>query len=71
MLKATNIHKAYGALQVLKGMDLEIKKGEIVSIMGASGAGKSTLLQILGTLDEADMGSIYLHLQEIWILKTQ
>ena len=51
MIKATNIQKFYGNLQVLKGVDLHIKKGEIVSIVGPSGAGKTTLLQILGTLD--------------------
>jgi lipoprotein-releasing system ATP-binding protein len=51
MIKATNIQKFYGNLQVLKGVDLHIKKSEIVSIVGASGAGKTTLLQILGTLD--------------------
>jgi len=51
MIQATNIQKFYGELQVLKGVDLHIKKGEIVSIVGPSGAGKTTLLQILGTLD--------------------
>lgn len=51
MIKATNIKKNYGELQVLKGVELHIKKGEIISIVGASGAGKTTLLQILGTLD--------------------
>jgi len=51
MIKAENIQKYYGALQVLKGVELDIKKGEVVSIVGTSGAGKTTLLQILGTLD--------------------
>lgn len=52
MITAKNIHKYYGDLEVLKGINLEIKKGEIVSIIGPSGAGKTTLLQILGTLDK-------------------
>jgi lipoprotein-releasing system ATP-binding protein len=60
MLSARNIHKKYGSLDVLKGVDLVINKGEIVSIVGSSGAGKSTLLHILGTLDNADSGEIHL-----------
>ena len=60
MLKATGIFKSYGSLQVLKGVNIEISKGEIVSISGSSGAGKSTLLHILGTLDVADKGEIFL-----------
>ncbi|OHX65062.1 ABC transporter ATP-binding protein [Flammeovirga pacifica] len=60
MLRAKGITKSYGKLNVLKGIDLEIKANEIVSIMGASGAGKSTLLQILGTLDTPKEGSVWI-----------
>src|ERR1700761_8460516 len=61
MLKAINIHKSYGQLQILKGVDLEVEKGEIVTIIGASGAGKSTLLNILGTLDRPDKGQLFIN----------
>jgi lipoprotein-releasing system ATP-binding protein len=58
MLTAHSIYKSYGQLKILKGVDLEVKKGEIVTIVGASGAGKSTLLNILGTLDKPDSGKV-------------
>ncbi len=58
MIKAKDIRKSYGKLKVLEGINLEIAKGEIVSVVGASGAGKSTLLHIIGTLDKADSGDV-------------
>ena len=69
MLIATNIIKQYDHLTVLKGVDISIKQGEIVSIVGSSGAGKSTLLHILGTLDKADKGEIVLNGQHLEMLK--
>ena len=65
MIKASNIYKSFGNVEVLKGVDLTINKGEIACIVGASGAGKSTLLQIIGTLDKADKGSITIDTQDI------
>ena len=65
MLTAKNIIKNYGTLPVLRGVDIDIKKAEIVSIVGSSGAGKSTLLHILGTLDKADGGSISLEGEQV------
>jgi lipoprotein-releasing system ATP-binding protein len=61
MLTAKNIKKSYGSLQVLRGVSLEVAKGELVAIVGPSGAGKSTLLHILGTLDNPDAGEIFLN----------
>lgn len=61
MLRATAINKSYGQLQILKGVDFQVQKGEIVTIVGASGAGKSTLLNILGTLDRPDSGQLFIN----------
>ena len=69
MIKASGITKSYGTLKVLKGIDLNITEKEVVSIVGASGAGKTTLLQILGTLDNADSGSIFYNGTDISRLK--
>ena len=68
MITVKNIHKYYDKLHVLKGVDLHINKGEIVSIVGASGAGKTTLLQILGTLDGFDSGALTINDQQIALL---
>jgi lipoprotein-releasing system ATP-binding protein len=65
MLIGKNIHKRYGTVEVLRGVDIDIKRGEIVSIVGSSGAGKSTLLHILGTLDKADRGAVRLNEAEV------
>ncbi len=61
MIKAEKINKSYGQLQVLKGIDLSVKKGEVISIVGASGAGKTTFLQILGTLSKPDNGRVIIN----------
>jgi len=65
MITVKEIKKSYGSLQVLKGIDLQIRKGEIVSIVGASGAGKTTLLHIMGTLDKPDSGSLIINNTEL------
>ncbi len=69
MIQASHITKSFGDLQVLKDINLDIKKGEIVSIVGASGAGKTTLLQILGTLDRPNNGSLIINNTEVTSLK--
>jgi len=61
MIHLKDIRKSFGTLEVLKGIDLDIKRGEIVSIVGPSGAGKTTLLQIMGTLDRADSGQVFIN----------
>lgn len=65
MIEAKGIYKAFGSVEVIKGIDLHIDKGEIVTIMGASGAGKSTLLQIIGTLEKANKGEVFINGQNI------
>lgn len=71
MLTAKGITKSYGPLQVLKGVDIDISKGEVVAIVGASGAGKSTLLHILGTLDNPDQGIVLINEQDLFKKKPQ
>lgn len=69
MIFASGIHKSYGNLNVLKGIDLIVNDGEVVSIVGASGAGKTTLLHILGTLDKADIGKVEINNTDVLSLK--
>ena len=69
MVEVKNIHKSFGTLEVLKGVDLTVEKGEIVSIIGKSGAGKTTLLQIIGTLDKPDSGSVVIDGVDVFALK--
>lgn len=69
MIRTTGITKSFGELKVLKGIDIEVKGSEVVSIVGASGAGKTTLLQIIGTLDRPDSGTIYYNGNDISRLK--
>ena len=69
ILEAKNIHKSFGPLEVLKGIDLQVQKGEVIAIMGASGAGKTTLLQILGTLSKPTDGSLEIEGQDVLRLK--
>lgn len=71
MIRASAIHKGYGDLQVLKGVELHVAKGEVVSIVGASGAGKTTLLQILGTLERADSGTLLINNEDVTKLGTK
>jgi len=68
MLTGKNIYKRYGSLEVLRGVNLEINKGEVVAIVGPSGCGKSTLLHILGSLDKADMGEIVINNKTLSLL---
>ena len=69
MIEVKNIHKSFGTLEVLKGVDLTVERGEIVSIIGKSGAGKTTLLQIIGTLDHPDSGSVVIDGVDVFALK--
>ena len=68
MIRATDIHKSFGTLEVLKGVSLDVAQGEVVSIVGASGAGKTTLLQIIGTLSRPDGGRVEIDGRDVWAL---
>ena len=69
MIEVKDIHKSFGTLEVLKGVDLTVEKGEIVSIIGKSGAGKTTLLQIIGTLDKPNSGNVLIDGVDVFVLK--
>ena len=69
MIQVSDIHKSFGTLEVLKGVNLSVRKGEIVSIIGKSGAGKTTLLQIIGTLDRPDSGTVLINGVNVLTLK--
>lgn len=69
MIEIKNIHKSFGNLEVLKGVNLSVRKGEIVAIVGKSGAGKTTLLQIIGTLDRPDKGQVLIDNTDVFTLK--
>ncbi len=69
MIKVQNIHRSFGSLEVLRGVDLDVKKGEIVAIIGPSGAGKTTLLQIIGTLDTPHTGKVIINGVDVFNLK--
>ena len=69
MIEVKNIHKSFGDLEVLKGVNLQVKKGEIVAIVGKSGAGKTTLLQIIGTLDRPTSGKVLIDGTDVFEMK--
>ena len=69
MIEVTNVHKSFGELEVLKGINLHVQRGEIVAIVGKSGAGKTTLLQIIGTLDRPTQGSVLINGNDVFALK--
>jgi len=71
MIHGKDIHKAYGNIQVLRGVSIDIERGEVVSIVGPSGSGKSTLLHILGTLDKADSGTVTMNGVDVRALSPQ
>lgn len=71
VIRVEDLHKSYGSVHVLKGVDMKVEKGEIISIIGKSGAGKSTLLHILGTLDNGDRGQVWINEEKVFELNTK